>query len=200
LLVIAALRPVWERKFADALTCDGRERTADAILIENFAPEYLLFEHVAQLRNEGLTARVLVPAQASPDPTRPALLAGELVGAMARVARLPSPEIIPVREVEPFSLNVARQVRDFLRREHVRSVIVVSPGFRSRRSFLIYQELLNEVGIACSCEPVFGPERPDEWFDSWHGRQRVALELGKLVYYRAYVLPFLLRAADAPRP
>lgn len=192
-LVVLAVttQSVWEPGLASALVCPSSERSADAILIENFEPEYLLFEHVAGLRRRGLTGRLLVPTQASPDPDQPALLAGELVAAMARVAHLPSPEMIPVREIEPLSLNVARQVRDFLSRERMRSVIIVTPGFRSRRSALIYQKLLGEAGIVMSCEAVFGSETPDNWFDSWHGRQRVVLELGKMVYYRGYVLPFL---------
>jgi hypothetical protein len=105
------------------------------------------------------------------------------------------PELIPVRDVEPLSLNVARQVRDFLRREHIGSVTVVSPGFRSRRSSLVYHAILGEAGIASSCVAVFGPETPENWSDSWHGRQRVGLEFVKLVYYRLYVLPFFLKVS-----
>ena len=51
---------------------------------------------------------------------------------MARAARLQSPEMIPVIGAEPISLNVAYEVRAFLEREGVRSIILVSPGFRSR--------------------------------------------------------------------
>jgi hypothetical protein len=192
-LLATVTRPVWARTLASALTCDGSWQSADAILIENLEPEYLLFEHVALLRRRGLTGRVFVPTQASPDPERPALLAGEFVAVMARVAHMPPPEIIPVREVEPFSLNVALQVRDFLHRERVQSVIVVSPGFRSRRASLVYRKIFKDAGIATFCVPVFGSETPENWSDSWHGRQRVGLELVKLLYYRAYVLPFLLR-------
>ena len=192
-LLVVATRPVWTRLLARPLVCGGTPQTSEAILIENLEPEYLLFEHVALLRSRGLTGRVLVPVQASPDPRQPAQLAGEVVAVMARVARMPAPEIIPVREFEPLSLNVARQVRDFLLREHVASVTVVSPGFRSRRADLVYRAVLADAGIVSSCVAVFGPETPENWSDSWHGRQRVALEVVKFLYYRLYVLPFLLR-------
>ena len=195
-LLVVVSKPMWTWLVARPLMCGGASASpATAILIENLEPEYLLFEHVAWLRSRCATGRVLVPVQASPDARQPAVMAGEFVAAMARVARLPMPELIPVRDVEPLSLNVARQVRDYLRREHISSVTVVSPGFRSGRASLVYHAVLDEAGIASSCVPVFGQVTPENWSDTWHGRQRVGLETIKLVYYRWYVLPFLLNAS-----
>ena len=75
---------------------------------------------------------------------------------MARISRIGAIEIVPIREVEPISLNAARDVQRFLEREHIRSVIVVTPLFRSRRSALVYAATLGRAGIAVRCEPVQG--------------------------------------------
>ena len=68
--------------------------------------------------------------------------------------------------------------------------MVVTPGFRSRRSFLVYSRVLGEAGIATYCEPVFGEATAETWNDSWHGIELVAEQFVKLQFYRFYVLPF----------
>jgi hypothetical protein len=70
---------------------------------------------------------------------------------MARVARLQNAEILPIRIFEPISLNAAYQIRDFLTKEHLRSVIVVTGGFRSKRSLLVYHTVLDPAGIKVGC-------------------------------------------------
>jgi hypothetical protein len=79
---------------------------------------------------------------------------------MIQVARLEHVETVPVGEIEPISLNQALQVRDFLVRENIRSVAVVTAGFRSTRSSLVYHAVLDGSGIAASCVPVFGKTTP----------------------------------------
>jgi hypothetical protein len=97
---------------------------------------------------------------------------------------------VPVREVEPISLNAAMDIRDFVEREGIKSVVVVSPLFRSRRSLLVYDATLGAAGIAVGCEPVRDHRDPHDWSDSMHGIQNVAEQWLKLQYYRLYVLPF----------
>jgi len=84
----------------------------------------------------------------------------------------------------------------FMERERIRSVIVVSPIFRSRRSALVYGATLGRAGISIRCEPVQGTRGMDTWAWSWHGVQNVVEQWLKLQYYRLYVLPFWLRAQD----
>jgi hypothetical protein len=90
--------------------------------------------------------------------------------------------------VEPISLNAAFQIRQYLLRENVKSLIVVTGGFRSQRSLLIYRTILAGRGVQVRCDPVFGRVTPERWSDSWHGIQGVAEEFVKLQYYRFYVL------------
>jgi len=110
---------------------------------------------------------------------------------MARQARLGAWEIVPIREAEPISLNAAHQIRDQLASKQIGSIIVVTPGFRSRRASLVYRTVLHEVGTRVSCAPVFGRTTPERWTDTWHGIQQVTEEFLKLQYYRFYVIPFL---------
>jgi hypothetical protein len=82
---------------------------------------------------------------------------------------------------------VARQLRDRLTREGVRTVTVVSPSLRSRRSAMIYATAFAPA-IAVRCVPVVGFNTPDNWTRRWHGIQEVGLQFLKLQYYRFWVL------------
>jgi hypothetical protein len=183
-------RSVWEPGVGRSLVCEERTPIADAILIDNLDWQYLVFERAARLYKAGVSPRVIVPVPAAAEPGR-ASIEERIVDVMTQGARLPHTEHVPVTLDEPISLNVARQVRQFVTRERIRSVTLVSPGFRSRRSFLVYENALKEAGVTVSCVPVFGPRTPEDWTSSWHGLQEVMLQLIKLQYYRFYVLPFL---------
>jgi hypothetical protein len=107
---------------------------------------------------------------------------------MARLARLQDVEMIPIRPSEPISLHAAYQIRDFLTIEQVSSIIVVTSGFRSKRSSLVYHTVLDPVGIKVRCVPVFGQKTSANWTKTWHGIQDVTEQFLKLQYYRFYVL------------
>ena len=105
--------------------CDRSVAPSDAILIENFDPEYLLFERARQLRNAGFAPRVLVPVVQSDGSGEADVVARSVTELMASLSRVGQVELIPVREVEPISLNAARDVLRFAQRENIRSLIVV---------------------------------------------------------------------------
>jgi len=109
---------------------------------------------------------------------------------MTTLSRLGSIEVVPIREIEPISLNAARDVLRFMERERIRSVVVVSPLFRSRRSALVYEATLGAAGIVVKCEPVQDHGDASKWTHTWHGVQNVLEQWLKLQYYRMYVLPF----------
>ena len=190
ILAAFATRTFWTAQIGESLAC--REQIpgrSDALLVENFDLNYLVFERAAALERSGLSARVLVPAQVSrQDPEDLNLVSKRIAEVMAGVARLRHIELIPIQEKEPISLNAAYQIRDFLIGENLRSLVVVTPGFRSRRSFLVYESVLAPAGIAVSCVPVFGAKTAGNWASTWHGIQEVALQFLKLQYYRFYVL------------
>ena len=189
LIVLMSLtKGVWIPEVGLSLVCTQQAGRADAILIENFDPDYLLFERAQALYQAGLASRVFVPVDAASE-GEPSRVHSGFVEVMARVARLDPPEIIPIREVEPISLNAARQVLLVLRKEHIKSVLILTSGFRSRRSSLVYRAVLGPAGISVSCVPVFGLNTPENWPSTWHGIQDVTEQFLKLQYDRFYVLP-----------
>src|SRR5262245_22658408 len=198
-LVVVAVwltRGWWSAAIARSLVCEGNRASSDAILVENFDPDYLVFERATRLRRDGFAPRVLVPIPTDPATSEANDVALGTAEVMAKIAHLGAIEIVPMRQVEPYSLNAARDVLRFIEREHIGSVIVVSPFFRSKRSALVYGATLGRAGIAVRCDPVQGVQGVDTWTRSWHGVQNVLEQWIKLQYYRFYVLPFRLRAQE----
>jgi hypothetical protein len=182
----------WTAAIARSLVCEADAAPSDAILVENFDADYLVFERASALRRAGLTARVLVPVSSDPRTSEPDDVARGTAELMARIAGLGPIEVVPVRDVEPISLNAARDIQRFLEREHIRSVIVVAPLFRSRRSSLVYAATLGRTGVKVTCEAARGPHGVNTWTRSWHGIQEVLEQWVKLQYYRVWVLAFRL--------
>src|SRR5262249_28374740 len=135
IVIVFVTRGVWVSRIGQSLVCPEGIGQSDLILAGDFDPDYLVFERATGLHKAGFAPRVLIPAQVSPHPEqpdkRPYAVSRGLAELMARLARIQDPEIIPIRANEPISLNAAYQIRDFLTKEHLRSVIVVTPGFRS---------------------------------------------------------------------
>jgi hypothetical protein len=183
-------RGLWAAPLARQLVCEQQGGAGvGAILIENFDLNYLVFERAGDLRRQGSTARIVVSVQASADSEEPNLVSAQIVDVMARTARIGELTMIPVRETEPISLNTAYQVRDFLRKEAIQSVLVVAPGFRSRRSEIVYKAVFGPAGISTRCMPVFGQQTPETWLDTWHGIEQIVEQSIKLGYYRVFILP-----------
>jgi uncharacterized SAM-binding protein YcdF (DUF218 family) len=189
-VLVPATRDVWAPWVGWSLVCRDETGPAEAILIENFDRNYLLFERAERLLRAGAARRVLVPVPMWRDTGNPNAVEQGIAEVMGRIARLPTFELLPIREIEPISLEAAYQIRDALRREGLQSVLVVAPGFRSRRSALVYERVLGAAGVTVRCLPVFGTKTPENWTASWHGIQEVTEQLLKLQFYRFYVLPF----------
>jgi len=187
-LTLASTSRIWTSAIARSLVCAQDVAPSDLILVENFDPNYLLFERAAALQKDRIAPRALVPVQAWQDSGMPNYISQAFAEAMARHARMAAWELLPISEVEPISVNAAFQIRQYLLRENVKSLIVVTGGFRSQRSSLIYRTVLAGRGVQVHCDPVFGRATPERWGDTWHGIQSVAEEFVKLQYYRFYVL------------
>ena len=188
LLVLSVTRNFWSMSIGQSLACTEKVGRSDVILVENVGSDYLLFERAAALRKAGLASRVLIPVQVSHDSDRANSVSIGIADLMARAAQMPAPEIMPIRASEPISLNAAYQIRDFLIKEHLTAIIVVTPGFRSKRSSLIYQAVLARAGITVYCVPVFVGATLEDWTQSWHGIEEVTNQFFKLQFYRFYVL------------
>jgi hypothetical protein len=190
-VVLVISKPLWVPAIGGSLVCARNAAASDALLIENFDPTCLLFERAEALARGGIAARVYAHVPSDSEPGVPNAVSRGIVDVMARQARLRAWEVIAIAHTEPISLNAALQIRERLAQDRVGSVVVVTPGFRSRRSALVYGAVLGRAGIQVRCEPVFGLVTPERWTDTWHGIQDVAQEFLKLQYYRLYVMPFV---------
>ncbi len=161
---------------------------SDPVIIENFDPNYLLFEETAKVLKADQSSRVFIPVRINSMGSGPNRVNQEFVEVMCSISRIDKYKLIPIAEIEPIRLNAARQVREQLRGLGIKSIVVISPGFCSRRSLLVYQSVFDPGEVEISCLPVFGDRDPSNWTESWHGIQEVFLEFGKLWYYRLWVL------------
>jgi hypothetical protein len=187
-------RDFWVAQVGRSLVCARDAAGSDVLLIENFDPTYVLFERAEELQRARLAQRVLVPIQALGEPGVPNLVSRDFADVMARHARIPAWDTIPIAEIEPITLNAAFQLRDRLIQQQVKSVTVVTSAFRSRRSALVYGTVFGRAGILVRCDPVNGAGLVEHWTASWHEIQTVVEEFVKLQYYRFYVIPFLSRS------
>src|SRR5688572_24263414 len=187
----------WAAAVARSLVCDANAAPSDAILVENFDNDYLVYERAANLRRAGLAARVLIPVLADSRTSELSDVAVGIAQVMARISRMGPVDFVPIQVVEPISLNASSDVLRFIERERIRSVIVVAPLFRSRRSALVYTARFGRAGVTVTCDPAGGTHRLDTWTQSWHGIEDVLVQGIKLLYYRLYVLPFHEARASA---
>lgn len=189
LLLLMTTRAWWVPAIGWSLACTSSIESPDVILIDNVDTNYHLFEMAADLKARAVGDWVLVPVTASPlDPQEPGLASRAIVDAMARVAHLDSMVLLPVKGGEPITLNVAREVRDFLKGTEARKVLLLTAGFKSKRLLLIFSRVLGEADLEVCCLPVWGTYRPETWTSRWHGIQEVVLQHVKLAYYRLWVL------------
>jgi hypothetical protein len=181
---------IWTQAVGRSLVCQADFAASQAVLIENLEPDYLLFERAARLRRAGRAPRVIVPVWVDRGTATPNDVFLGIAEVMARISSLGAYEVVPVRQAEPITLTAARDVDEFLRRERISSITLVTPLFRSRRSALVAAATLEQSGIEVRCQPVEGTRSVETWPASWHGIQMVGEQWLKLQYYRFYVLPF----------
>jgi hypothetical protein len=91
----------------------------------------------------------------------------------------------------PVTLTSAKEVMEILAGEEVRKVILVSPGFHTRRSYLVYQSLGEPLQIRIYPHASFDGHNHglDKWWTQWHGVHDFVEQGIKLLYYmvRGYI-------------
>lgn len=186
-LVLIPTRGIWLSWIGRSLTHQDQPASADFIVVEYYAPNYLLFEKARILMEDGGGKAVLIPTEIH-DENEPSPITRDIANALISNSRLENSVLVPVEHREPITLHVARRIALKLQEEEARSVTIVSPTFRSRRSYLVYRSVLDPLGIEVQCVHPIEPKGPDNWWTSLHGIQDVTLEATKLVYYRLLVL------------
>jgi hypothetical protein len=155
LLGVSVTRPWWEEGIGRELICNPDYTPSDALLLENFDPTYQVFERAAALRRAGIAKRIVVPLGVAPHGGVDTVRRG-VAELMAGVANLGSFETVPIPEEEPISLNAALALAVYLQQTQTRSVTIVTPLFRSKRSMLAYSSAFEPLGITGRCVPVEG--------------------------------------------
>src|SRR5437660_2083230 len=98
-IIVAVLTSrFWTTQIDRSLVCVEDLVPSDAILVENFDPNYLLFERAAALERAGLAPTTLVHVEASTDPEVPNPVSRGIAELLARQARLANWRLIPIRE------------------------------------------------------------------------------------------------------
>jgi hypothetical protein len=86
---------------------------------------------------------------------------------------------------QPITLTAATGVLGTLSQEHVKTAILISPGFHARRSYLIYQYVCIPFNIKIFPSACFNAYPLDHWWSQEQGVRDFSLELMKLIYYLA---------------
>lgn len=89
----------------------------------------------------------------------------------------------------PVTLNEARFVVTILSKDEIRSAILLSKGFHTRRSFGIYSQEGARVGLRVIPLPYFNKYKDDNWWQHAEGVHDLFEQYIKLFYYviRGYV-------------
>ena len=89
----------------------------------------------------------------------------------------------PIRN--PVTLTAAKVALDALSRENVKSAILVSSGFHTRRSFLAYQFAGIPHQIKIFPTACFTEYERNQWWAKYPGIRDFGTEVFKLAYYLA---------------
>jgi len=163
---------------------------SDVILVENFEAPFLAgLSQAVRLQDAGYSERILV-VRLIPRESRfiSSTFLGQVWDSYCQAVGIHDPEIVVVEQVEPITLNMAKQLTSTLKKTSVESAILISGIFHSKRSCLTYREVLEPLGIQLSCLPVSGTVDPDHWWQTSHDALYVIEEFLKLQYYRLFVL------------
>ena len=98
-------------------------------------------------------------------------------------------KVLVVSIRNPVTLIAAQGALKMLHREGVKSALLLSPGFHSRRSFLAFQHAANPYQMKIIPYACFGSYTLDRWWDQDTGVRDFAAETAKLFYYfvRGYI-------------
>jgi len=98
---------------------------------------------------------------------------------------------VPIRN--PITLNEARVILQGLSRENVKSAVLLSTGFHTRRSYLVYQHIGLPLKIKIFPYAYFPTYNLSDWRVKSSGVRDFEIEVAKLFYYmtRGYI-PFKL--------
>ncbi len=94
-------------------------------------------------------------------------------------------KIIVTHIHNPITLTEAREALKVISKMRINSAILMSQGFHTRRSYLIYQQLCVPHQIKIFPSAYFNSYHPDYWWTQGAGKRDFVTESLKLAYYIA---------------
>lgn len=85
----------------------------------------------------------------------------------------------------PITLTEAREALKVISKMKIKSAILMSQGFHTRRSYLVYQQLCDPYQIKIYPSAYFNSYQSSRWWTQGSGQRDFIMESLKLVYYIA---------------
>jgi hypothetical protein len=165
------------------------EGVTDVVILEGteFVSKGMVSEGLELLSSGKARRMVIVLHQVAPN-HRPFSLNGDYVSSLTTELqnaglKRSSFTIIAVPLREPVTLTSARRALEVLSTDNVKSAILVSSGFHTRRSFLVYQHLSVPLHIKIYPLACFDQYQPGSWWTEDTGVRDFVEEVSKLVVY-----------------
>ncbi|MGA2783005.1 MAG: hypothetical protein ABSF13_13990 [Smithella sp.] len=142
------------------------------------------------LLSSGKVKRIVIVLQNIAPTGRPYGISGnypDIVGQKLKNLGLSETEfkVIVVHIEHPVTLREAEQVLNALSKENIKSAILLSPGFHTRRSYLAYQHVGMPLHIKIFPSASFTNYQINNWWVQENGVRDFTAELLKLGYYLA---------------
>jgi hypothetical protein len=89
----------------------------------------------------------------------------------------------------PVTLNRSKEILDTLKKFNIKSVLLLTSGFHSRRSKKVYEGILKDSGIKLYVNTYFIKVDRNDWWTKADGFREVVSEYLKYIYYviRGYI-------------
>lgn len=194
ILILLLLWPFAAWAAARCLIVRSDPSQADAIIVLAGSATYLERTHHAMqlfnakrapliaLTNDGLRSGWSSEQQRNP-------LFAELATVELQKGGVPPEKIEMVPGLVTNTFNEVKRVRDYARERQLKSILVVTSAYQSRRALWTLQHVFAGSGVAVAVDPAPPGEqspRPAAWW--WHrfGWKSVPLEYAKIIYYRIH--------------
>jgi hypothetical protein len=176
---------------------DRMDGAADIVVLEGIDHiERELLARAAGMVSSGKARRLIVVLTRraagetpSANPEAPLLVVQQALGDLGQDETLCKIVWAPFQH--PATLTSAKTAMEVLAEEGVRSVILISPGFHARRSYLVYQSLGEPLQIRIHPHASFDGHNHglDRWWTQYHGVHDFVEQGLKLAYYmvRGYI-------------
>jgi hypothetical protein len=176
----------WLTKAAESLVLKDNLAKSDIILIENWDyPYFSTFVSASRLQAQGFAERIIIASNDRKEKDIATVYEKAIALYSSKAGIRPGTvEEIKLMPSEPVTLNRARQISEILKARAIRSVILVSGYYHSKRSTLAYRRFLEPTGTRILSYPADPEEMPDQWWKSPSGIKVVSMQFLKYVLYR----------------